>query len=99
MKKSVRRLRAVTAGRHRTMLAELPDAMEKRHNDIYHRNQMLAATQAYNLKPERNRVRSHLTDFPSGLQRAAAELHMGDMGRIIHRLASLGLPLNLPNVK
>ena len=92
MKKKAKRLRAVAADRHRKMLAELPEAMEKRHNNIYHRNQMLAATQAYNLNIERNRVRSHLTDFPSGLQRAAAELHVGDLERRIHRLAAHGLP-------
>ena len=92
MKKKAKRLKAIAADRHRKMLAELPEAMEKRHNNIYHRNQMLSATQAYNLNIERNRVRSHLTDFPSGLQRAAAELHIGDLERKIHRLAAHGLP-------
>ena len=92
MKKKAKRLEAFAADRHRKMLAELPEAMEKRHNNIYHRNQMLSATQAYNLNIERNRVRSHLTDFPSGLQRAAAELHIGDLERRIHRLAAHGLP-------
>ena len=85
-------MKAIAADRHRKMLAELPEAMEKRHNNIFHRNQMLAATQAYNLNIERNRVKSHLSDFPSGLQRAAAELHMGDLERKIHRLAAHGLP-------
>ncbi len=92
MKKKAKRLKAVAADRHRKMLAELPEAMEKRHNNIYHRNQMLAATQAYNLNIERNRVKGHLSDFPSGLQRAAAELHVGDLERRIHRLAAHGLP-------
>ena len=92
MKKKAKRLKAVAADRHRKMLAELPEAMEKRHNNIYHRNQMLSATQAYNLNIERNRVKSHLTDFPSGLQRAAAELHLGDLERRIHRLGDHGLP-------
>ena len=92
MKKKPKRLKAIAADRHRKMLAELPEAMEKRHNNIFHRNQMLAATQAYNLNIERNRVKSHLSDFPSGLQRAAAELHMGDLERKIHRLAAHGLP-------
>ena len=92
MKKKPKRLKAIAADRHRKMLAELPEAMEKRHNNIFHRNQMLAATQAYNLNIERNRVKSHLSDFPSGLQRAAAELHMGDLERKNHRLAAHGLP-------
>ena len=92
MKKKPKRLKAIAADRHRKMLAELPEAMEKRHNNIFHRNQMLAATQAYNLNIERNRVKSHLSDFPSGLQRAAAEMHMGDLERKIHKLAAHGLP-------
>ena len=46
MKKNVKRLKAVAADRHRKMLAELPEAMEKRHNNIYHRDQMLATAQA-----------------------------------------------------
>ena len=92
MKKKPKRLKAIAADRHRKMLAELPEAMEKRHNNIFHRNQMLAATQAYNLNIQRNQVKSHLSDFPSGLQRAAAELHMGDLERKIHRLAAHGLP-------
>ena len=92
MKNKAKHLKAIAADRRRKMLAELPEAMDTRHNNIYHRNQMLASTQAYNLNIERNRVRSHLTDFPSGLQRAAAELHVGDLERRIHRLAAHGLP-------
>ena len=92
MRKKAKRLKAAAADRHRKMLKELPEAVEKQHNNIYHRNQMLAATQAYNLNIERNRVKSHLSDFPSGLQRAAAEMHMGDLERRVHRLAALGLP-------
>ena len=85
-------MKAIATDRHRKMLAELPEAMEKRHNNIYHRNQMLAATKAYNLNIERNRVKHHLSDFPSGRQRAAAELHMGDLERKTHSLAAHGLP-------
>ena len=92
MKKKAKRLKAIAVDRHCKVLAEFPEAMEKRHNNIYHHNQMLSATQAYNLNIERNRVKSHLTDFPSGLQRAAAELHVGDLERRIHRLAAHGLP-------
>ena len=77
MKKKAKRLKAAAADRHRKVLKELPEAVEKQHNNIFHRNQMLAATQAYNLNIERNRVKSHLSDFPSGLQRAAAERTWG----------------------
>ena len=92
MKKKAKRLKAAAADRHRKILKELPEAVERQHNNIFHRNQMLAATQAYNLNIKRNRVRSHLSDFPSGLQRAAAEMHVGDLERRVHRLAARGLP-------
>ena len=78
MKKKAKRLKAVAADRHRKMLAELPEAMEKRHNNIYHRNQMLAATQAYNLNRERLRVKSHLSDCPSA--------HPTSCHRVAHRI-------------
>ena len=85
-------MKAAAADRHRKILKELPEAVERQHNNIFHRNQMLAATQAYNLNIERNRVKSHLSDFPSGLQRAAADMHLGDLERRVHRLAARGLP-------
>ena len=62
--------------KHRRRLAELPENVAARQNNIHNRNQMLASTQAYNLRLERQRVHNH----------------MGDMDRKIHRLASSGLP-------
>ena len=53
---------------------------------------MLAATQAYNLKMERDRVQSHITRLPDSLQKAAVQEHMGDLDRRVHRLAKTGLP-------
>ena len=53
---------------------------------------MLAATQAYNLRLEKQRVQSHISDFAAPLQKAMAQNHMGDLDRKIHRLASSGLP-------
>ena len=53
---------------------------------------MLAATQAYNLKMERNRVQSHITRLPDSLQKAAVQERMGDLDRRVHRLAKTGLP-------
>ena len=53
---------------------------------------MLAATQAYNLRLEKQRVQSHISDFAAPLQKAMAQHHMGDLDRKIHRLASSGLP-------
>ena len=78
--------------RLRALLHEAPDAIEKRQNNIHHRNHMLAATQAYNLNLERTRMQSHLASRPNALQRAAALEHMGELDQKIHRLAKTGLP-------
>ena len=79
-------------GRHRRLLAELPENVQQRQQNIYNRNQMLAGTQAYNLNLERQRVQSHISDFAAPLQKAMAHHHMGDLDRRIHKLASSGLP-------
>ena len=77
--------------RHRKMLAEIPENISQQQN-IHNRNQMLSATQAYNLKLEQQRIQSHISDFAAPLQKAMAQHHMGDLDRRIHRLASSGLP-------
>ena len=78
--------------RLRALLHEAPDAIEKRQNNIHHRNQMLAATQAYNLNLEKTRMQSHLASRPNALQRAATLEHMGEFDQKIHKLAKTGLP-------
>ena len=78
--------------RHRRLLAELPENVQQRQQNIYNRNQMLAGTQAYNLNLEKQRIQSHISDFAAPLQKAMAHHHMGDLDRRIHRLASSGLP-------
>ena len=49
--------------KHRRLLAEIPRRMEERHASIQGRNQMLATTQAYNLKIEKRRVKAHLAEM------------------------------------
>ena len=78
--------------KHRRLLAEMPENVAARQNNIHNRNQMLASTQAYNLRLERQRVQSHISDFAAPLQKLMAHNHMGDLDRKIHRLASSGLP-------
>ena len=78
--------------KHRLLLAELPERVEARQQNIHNRNSMLVATQAYNLKLERQRVQSHLTPFAAPLQTQAAEFYMGDLDQRIHKLAKSGLP-------
>ena len=78
--------------KHRRRLAEIPRRMEERQQSIQGRNQMLAATQAYNLKIEKRRVKAHLSEMPGTIQRQAALDYMGDLDKRIHKLASTGLP-------
>ena len=78
--------------KHRRLLAELPEKVAQRQQNIFNRNQMLASTQAYNLRLEKQRLQSHISDFTSSLQKAMAQHHMGDLDRRIHKLASSGLP-------
>ena len=93
MKKKLKgRFTAHKLDQRRKLLAELPSAMEVRQQNIHNRNQMLAATQAYNLKLEKQRTQAHLSEFPAGLQKQAALEHMGDLDRRVHRLALSGLP-------
>ena len=62
--------------KHRRLLAEIPRRMEERHQSIQGRNQMLAATQAYNLKIEKRRVKAHLAEMPGTLQRHLAQAYI-----------------------
>ena len=78
--------------KQRLLLSEIAERVEARQENIHNRNSMLAATQAYNLKLERQRVQSHLTSFAAPLQQQAAELYMGDLDQRIHKLAKSGLP-------
>ena len=49
--------------KHREVLAETPERVAQRQQRIHNRNQMLAGTQAYNLRLERQRIQSHISDF------------------------------------
>ena len=78
--------------KHRRLLAELPENVAARQNNIHNRNQMLANTQTYKLRLEKQRVQSHISDVAAPLQKAMAQHHVGDLDRKIHRLANSGLP-------
>ena len=78
--------------KHRRLLAEMPERVAQRQQNIYNRNMMLQATQAYNLRLEKQRIQSHISDFAAPLQKVMAQHHMGDLDRRIHKLASRGLP-------
>ena len=88
----VHRFTRVMHDKQRLMLAELPDRRQERLQSITARNEMLAATQAYNLKLERDRVQSHITSMPASLQRMSAEQYVGNLEKRIHHLGRTGLP-------
>ena len=83
---------AVQVDRQHKILRELPERMEQRISNIHARNEMLRATEAQNLAIERRRVISHIHDMPATLQKQAAQHHVGDLTRRIHKLAGKGLP-------
>ena len=83
---------AHTLDKHRRLRAEIPRNMKERQQSIQGRNQLLAATQAYNLKIEKRRVKAHLSEIPGTIQRQMAMDYMGDLDRRIHKLAASGLP-------
>ena len=78
--------------KHRRLLAEIPRRVEEQQQNIHGRNQILAATQAYNLGIEKRRVTAHLSEMPGTLQRHMAQEYIGDLDRRIHRLAATRLP-------
>ena len=78
--------------RHRRLLAEMPESVAARQQNIHNRNEMLAATQAYNLRLEKQRIQSHISNFAAPLHKAMAQHYMGDLDRKIHQLVPSGLP-------
>ena len=78
--------------KHRRLLAEIPRRVEEQQQNIHGRNQILAATQAYNLGIEKRRGKAHISEMPGTIQRQMAQEYIGDLDRRIHRLAAIGLP-------
>ena len=76
--------------KHRALLAEVPEKAPDRQNNVDNRNQMLAATQAYNMKIDRDRMQSHITRMPNSFQRAAVQYYMGYVDRRAHHMAKHG---------
>ena len=73
--------------KHRRFLAGLPSRVEERQQSIHGRNQILAATQAYNLALEKRRVKAHISEMPGAIQRQIVRDYVGNLGRRIHRPA------------
>ena len=78
--------------KHRRLLAEIPRRLEEQQQNSHSRNQMLAATQAYNLGIERRRIKARIIEMLGMLQRQMAQSYIGDLDKRIHRLAATGRP-------
>ena len=77
--------------KHRRIVREMPVHVEKRMQDIAARTEMLNATEAYNAQLERDRVTAALHSMPPGLQRLAAQHHVGTLNTKLHHLAGKGV--------
>ena len=77
--------------KHRRIVREMPVHVEKRMQDIAARNEILNATEAYNARLERDRVTAALHSMPPGLQRLAAQYHVGTLNTKLHHLANRGV--------
>ena len=82
---------AYALDRHRRIVREMPRHVERQMNNIAARNELLASTEAYNARLERDRVQAHLHRMPAGLQSLAARHHIGTLNQKIHHLANKGL--------
>ena len=82
---------AYALDKHRRIVREMPRHVERQMNNIAARNELLASTEAYNARLERDRVVAHLHNMPPGLQRLAARHHIGTLNQKIHHLANKGL--------
>ena len=77
--------------KHRRIVREMPVHVEKRMQDIAARNEILNATEAYNARLERDRVTAAIHNMPPGLQKMAAQYHVGRLNTKLHHLAGKGV--------
>ena len=77
--------------KHRRIVREMPAHVERRMQDIAARNEILNATEAYNARLERDRVTAALHNMPPGLQKMAAQYHVGRLNTKLHHLANKGV--------
>ena len=77
--------------KHRRIVREMPVHVEKRMQDIAARNEILNSVEAYNARLERDRVTAALHNMPPGLQRLAAQHHVGTLNTKLHHLAGKGV--------
>ena len=88
--KALRGGTAFALDKHRRIVREMPVHVEKRMQDIAARNEILNSVEAYNARLERDRVTAALHNMPPGLQRLAAQHHVGTLNTKLHHLAEKG---------
>ena len=89
--KALRGGTSVALDKHNRIVREIPRHIERRMQNIAARNEVLHAATAYSARLERDRVTAHLHNMAPGLQRLAAQQHIGDLDRKLHRLADKGV--------
>ena len=89
--KTLKGATSVALDKHNRIVREMPRHIEKRMQNIATRNEILDATMAYNARLERDRVTAHLHNMPPGLQRLAAQHHVGTLHTKLHHLAGKGV--------
>ena len=77
--------------KHRRIVREMPVHVEKRMQDIAARNEILNSAEAYTARLERDRVTAALHNMPPGLQKLAAQYHVGRLNTKLHHLAGKGV--------
>ena len=82
---------SISLNKHNKIVRELPRHIESRMQNVIARNEILHATEAYNAKLEKDRVTAHLHRMAPGLQRLAAEHHVGKLQQRLHHLANKGI--------
>ena len=88
--KALRGGTAFALDKHRRIVREMPVHVEKRMQDIAARQELLNSAEAYTARLERDRVTAALHNMPPGLQRLAAQHHVGTLHTKLHHLAGKG---------
>ena len=81
----------IALDQYNRIVREMPRHVEKRMQNVAARNEILYSQEAYNARLERDRVTAHLHHMAPGLQRLAAQNHIGQLNTRIHHLAGKGI--------
>ena len=77
--------------KRRRIVREMPVHYQRMQQDIAARAEILHSAEAYTARLERDRVTAALHNMPPGLQRLAAQHHVGTLNTKLHRLANKGV--------